>query len=242
MSLKSDDHESSDNKNSDKTDSSKDKLRAAARKLFARKGYDAVSVKELADEAKLNVSLVSYHFGGKEGLYRACLAEFGQQRLAVAQRVLKPVASPEEFRVRLQMFIEEVFTCHIEQPEACQLVHREVELQVPVVPDIYRDTFLKIFETLVDFIKKAQNLGFLNPGKDCQTLARIFFSTVIHIARTDWLGEKYFGKTLKNQKYREQVIHSIVDVFLGGTLKGDTHESALDSRQSIDPGLTRRKA
>ncbi len=203
-------------------DSSRDKLLEVALHLFAKKGYESVSVKELADESNLNVSLVSYHFGGKEGLYRACLAEFGNQRLAVAQRVLKPASSREEVRVRLQLFVEEVFNCHLEQADACQLVHRESELQIPVIPDIFEETFLKIFETLVDFLKKAQNSGFLRTGQDCQIIARIFFSSVMHIAHTDPLAQKIFSKTLANAKYRDQMVSHLLSTFLDGIQTGDT--------------------
>ncbi len=40
-------------------------------RLFASKGYHAVSVRELTSEAGVNLATVSYHFGGKAGLYEA---------------------------------------------------------------------------------------------------------------------------------------------------------------------------
>ena len=56
-------------------------LLKAGRLLFARRGYDGTSVKEIADQANANVALVSYHFGGKEGLYKACFESFVEERL-----------------------------------------------------------------------------------------------------------------------------------------------------------------
>jgi len=39
------------------------------RKAFARKGYEATSVEEIAERAKVSKPIVYEHFGGKEGLY-----------------------------------------------------------------------------------------------------------------------------------------------------------------------------
>ena len=47
-------------------------LRAGAR-LFPEKGFDGVSVEDLATRAGVNKALISYHFGGKRGLYVAVL-------------------------------------------------------------------------------------------------------------------------------------------------------------------------
>jgi AcrR family transcriptional regulator len=63
-------------KRQDKDESSgrtRQKLIAAAIQSFGRKGYDAASIREIAEAAGVNVAGIAYHFGGKEQLYRACL-------------------------------------------------------------------------------------------------------------------------------------------------------------------------
>lgn len=42
-----------------------------AEKLFAAKGYDATSVRDIAEEARINVAMISYYFGSKEKLMQA---------------------------------------------------------------------------------------------------------------------------------------------------------------------------
>ena len=37
--------------------------------MFAKRGYEAASVEEIADKAKVSKPIVYEHFGGKEGLY-----------------------------------------------------------------------------------------------------------------------------------------------------------------------------
>lgn len=71
----------------------RERLLAAAERLFAERGYAAVSVRAIAAEADVNWSLVGYHFRGKEGLLveiyrRHCRALNAERlkRLAAARR------------------------------------------------------------------------------------------------------------------------------------------------------------
>jgi AcrR family transcriptional regulator len=43
--------------------------------IFAHRDFDAVSVREIVDQAGANIAAISYHFGGKQALYLAT-AEF----------------------------------------------------------------------------------------------------------------------------------------------------------------------
>ncbi|GAC1449582.1 MAG: hypothetical protein PVSMB11_10920 [Desulfuromonadaceae bacterium] len=43
--------------------------------LFAEKGFNGVSVRKIAALAGVNLSMISYYFGGKEGLYGEILNE-----------------------------------------------------------------------------------------------------------------------------------------------------------------------
>src|SRR5882762_8534622 len=77
-------------------DDARARLIDAAMELFAEKGYEGASVRDLAAAAGVNVAAVSYHFGSKDALYheclRACLAPCAQMhermqfQLEIAQR------------------------------------------------------------------------------------------------------------------------------------------------------------
>jgi AcrR family transcriptional regulator len=49
-------------------------LLEAARQRFARNGYSATTVRDIADDAGVNVALINRYFESKEGLFEACLA------------------------------------------------------------------------------------------------------------------------------------------------------------------------
>src|ERR1700741_939364 len=46
-----------------------------ATRLFAQRGYDAISVRTLATKARVNQAAINYHFKTKDGLYREVLRE-----------------------------------------------------------------------------------------------------------------------------------------------------------------------
>ncbi|WP_394199171.1 TetR/AcrR family transcriptional regulator [Litoreibacter albidus] len=52
----------------------------AARTIFARHGYDAAGLREIAELAQANLSLISRYFGGKEGLLAALTDQFVADR------------------------------------------------------------------------------------------------------------------------------------------------------------------
>jgi AcrR family transcriptional regulator len=49
-------------------------LLVAARRRFARDGYAATTVREIANDAGVNVALINRYFTSKEGLFEACIA------------------------------------------------------------------------------------------------------------------------------------------------------------------------
>ncbi len=51
----------------------KERLIEVALELFAIHSYEGVSTRQIVDKAKVNISAITYYFGGKEGLYKAVI-------------------------------------------------------------------------------------------------------------------------------------------------------------------------
>lgn len=79
----------------------KDALLAAAMEIFADKGFDAATVRDICSKAKANVAAVNYHYGGKDALYVAVLEEIFPREPLLPTTV--STMTPEE---RLRTYVE----------------------------------------------------------------------------------------------------------------------------------------
>ncbi|HJV34409.1 TetR/AcrR family transcriptional regulator [Geomonas sp.] len=83
----------------EKTDS-RTKLLEVGTKLFSERGLNGVSIRELSQAASTSISMISYHFGSKEGLYSEVLKQqFSsfQEFHELRGRISDPVAMVEEY-------------------------------------------------------------------------------------------------------------------------------------------------
>jgi AcrR family transcriptional regulator len=91
----------------------------AARDLFSRREFSAVSLRQIAEQAKVNPAMIHYHFGGKEGLYSSMLEE----RFAPLLRQLELLPSE---RPSLSHFVDSYVRMLAANPWLPNLVVREV--------------------------------------------------------------------------------------------------------------------
>jgi AcrR family transcriptional regulator len=124
----------------------RDRILESSRKLFAEKGFDLTSVRDITTDAGCNVASVNYHFGGKENLYletfRSMLTFLRDQRLSVLYELMERTPRPtlEEF---LQSFAEGFIDPLVDQSRGrlfMALVSREMcDARLP------HDVFLREF-------------------------------------------------------------------------------------------------
>lgn len=75
------------------SDQTRAALVEAAITLFGEKGFDATSTRDIAARAGANIGSISYHFGSKEGLHRACGEAIAERIRAAAGPTLGPDAA-----------------------------------------------------------------------------------------------------------------------------------------------------
>ena len=100
------------------------KLIETATQLFAVKGFNAVSIRELTIAAQINVSAISYYFNGKEGLYQAVLEEqlspiLQALRIAKSNETLSPIE-------RLTFYANQIARIHAQRPFLARFMTSEV--------------------------------------------------------------------------------------------------------------------
>jgi AcrR family transcriptional regulator len=80
------------------------------RAVFAKHGYEATSVEEIADRAKVSKPIVYEHFGGKEGLYAVIVdreMEYVVRRISEAISTGSPRERVEQAALAFLMYVKE---------------------------------------------------------------------------------------------------------------------------------------
>ncbi|HDR8859039.1 TetR family transcriptional regulator [Burkholderia territorii] len=79
-----------------------DVILRAARRTFAKRGYDATSVREVARELGIDAALIAHHFGTKETLWLAVVEQIVDlaEPMFEALRALRTSSLPHRERVR----------------------------------------------------------------------------------------------------------------------------------------------
>ena len=90
------------------------RLLEAARRRFSEDGYAATTVRDIADDAGVNVALINRYFASKEGLFEACLRHVGEEmrRSAgdvpldrVADRIAEQMAGSADVPAQLSLLL-----------------------------------------------------------------------------------------------------------------------------------------
>jgi len=197
----------------------KESLLVAAKRIFAQKGYDGATVKDIADEAGVNISLVSYHFNGKENLFRACVQAYGENRLAAVENYLKTPQSVEDFRVRLTLYLEDYFLNAIRDQDTMMIMHQECMSTNPLTEDIFKGVFMKSIEKMLQFFTEARKNGILRNEIDPHYTVMVVMGAIIHAVRMDPMHEQTFKIGLKDVQHREKIVTTLMELVMGGARK-----------------------
>lgn len=84
-------------------ENSKNKILKAATRLFAQKGFDGTSVREICREAGVNLCMISYYFGGKEELYQGIVEDLVDRQTAYAKTFIDFEKSPFDMTKKEQI-------------------------------------------------------------------------------------------------------------------------------------------
>lgn len=81
-------------------DSTKAKLLNAAGVVFAEKGFEGASIREICDKAEANIAAVNYYFGDKQRLYIEAVSEAQCVRVGQVPMPEWPADTPASERLR----------------------------------------------------------------------------------------------------------------------------------------------
>lgn len=109
----------------DKGSDTRERLFEAAIRVFAERGFEAATVREICGRAKANVAAVNYYYGDKESLYRQVVAEIFRSSARTRTPFLPRDADPvDRLRTYVKASFEEILPMDHEEEgldsEVCQ--------------------------------------------------------------------------------------------------------------------------
>lgn len=169
-------------------------------RLFAQKGFEGVSIRELATACEANSAAVSFHFGGKAGLYAAVIDHVAERLAAIYADTLAPAAQlpPGISREQAAQAAGDMLTRLVTKVLTVQrslwmslLIQREMVAPSVAFERIYAQAILPVVEAYARVIGLAT--GREEHSLEARTLAFGLFAMVSALSRSrtaflQWTG------------------------------------------------------
>ena len=148
---------------------SREQILDAAVQAFARFGFEATSMADIAASAGLKKALVQYHFETKENLWRKAMAHLWHLRDEVLPRYLDDATLAGD-RASLREVLSAILKFNQHHPEWIALVFRESATPGPRLSWLIEHYLRDDIRNGTEFIERAQKAGLLPDVSPLQLL------------------------------------------------------------------------
>ncbi len=175
------------------------KILDAARSLFVREGYEAVTMREIARKIGYTVTVIYYHFPDKAALLRE-LCESDFQALSERFERLGKIVDPIE---RLRRIAQVYISFGLENPQHYRLMFMTARPEPLRTPQGKGNPDQEAYAFVLDAVKEAMNANrFRSEFKDPEIVAQGLWAAqhgliALHLNRTnaDWFDWRPARKT-----------------------------------------------
>lgn len=149
-----------------------------AEKLFAEKGFDGTSIRDISKAAKINIAMVSYYFGSKDKMLEA-LVLFRTDDLSIKiENLIKESLSPLEKMSRL---IDFYITRINQNKDIYKIMHFELSSKKRVLNfESFTQVKKRNVASLKQIIIEGQELGIFNLDVNIDLIAPTILGTFFH--------------------------------------------------------------
>ncbi len=135
-------------------DDAKKRLIDAAGPVFAERGFERATIREICGEAGVNIAAVGYYFGDKFGLYREVIRQIRQRCQAAHAIELPPDMDAKQ---ALHFMISRLLAQMVSRDDSgweTQVMMREMNRPTEVFTEMVEETFRPTFNRLASLIAK----------------------------------------------------------------------------------------
>jgi AcrR family transcriptional regulator len=176
-----------------KGDEARERILVAALKVFGSVGLKAATTRRIAEEAGVNLPALTYYFGGKEGLYRACareiVARYERRMLDLvsgAHANLRKGLKPEQARAVLKQVMSALAGMMVGAEETeihSAFVLREMAERGPAFSILYDQLWAPGVDLTAGLISRAMGERTTSPAARVQALLLISGLSAFSTAR-----------------------------------------------------------
>jgi AcrR family transcriptional regulator len=181
------------------------KIIESAEDLFAKKGYEATTVRDIAEEADINIAMISYYFGSKEKLLEAVFNHrMGNFTMRVESLLKNDSLLPIQ---KIDILIDE----HIEKVSHHQgfykiMLCEQVINKNPVIIKTLSEIKMRNAELINKLIIDGQKKGVFKKNIDVVMLMSTLVGTVIQVLINQPFYRNFYDmKKMSNKEFEETV-------------------------------------
>jgi AcrR family transcriptional regulator len=140
--------------------STRDRILDAAEELFAHKGFDATSLREITKGAGVNLAAVNYHFQTKEALLRAVvgrrLGPLNKRRMELMEQVERAAAPGRPaLEAIFEALLVPVLQLHALAPNFVPIMGRVYTAPGSLIELVIRDHMKPVAERFIPALQRA---------------------------------------------------------------------------------------
>ena len=186
-----------------------------AEKLFAEKGFDGTTVREISKAAKINIAMVSYYFGSKDKMLEA-LIRFRTEDLSIKiENLIKESLSPLE---KMNRLIEFYISRINQNKDIYKIMHFELSSKKRMLNfESFTQVKKRNVASLRTIIKEGQDLGIFNLDVNIDLIAPTILGTFFHFQMNRPYYESIFN--LQNDQAFENYVNTELTLHIKRTIK-----------------------
>jgi TetR/AcrR family transcriptional regulator len=201
---------------------SKEKIIEAAIEIFFTKGFDAASMREIAEKAGLTKPMIYYHFKNKEALYTALLEENLDLFCRGLESLLSADRDPHETLSAIIDHFEQTFA---KGARVYNIIQREISGNGHYVALLTEKYFIKVSQRIAGFLQQGQRLGFIRPDIDAK-LAEMSLVSILLFYFSQENVIQQMGRFMNTRVYERSAFKNhIYKLFAVGMPTSETGES-----------------
>jgi len=163
-----------------------------AEQLFSTKGYDGTSVRDIADDAGVNIAMISYYFGSKEKLMEA-LFEQRTTNIKVKVETLLNDDRCTPFE-KVELLAEDIISRMLSKRQFFKIMMCEQVINKnPVIINLLYDLKKKNLEEFGKLLKDGQQKKVFKKNVDALLFMNIITGTISQMITTVELYREFNG-------------------------------------------------